>query len=94
MDIMNTSLEHAIDIALKLSPQEQAQLLEQIASHLANQILQKTTSPDEESHWGKKVWAVLEQLDTSDWADIDDPVEWVKEQRRQSQREIILDDKS
>ncbi len=91
---MNTSLEQAIDIALKLSPQEQAQLLEQIASHLANQVLQQTALSNEESHWGKKVWAVLEQLDTSDWVDIDDPVEWVKEQRRQSQPNIHLGDES
>ena len=91
---MTADLEHAIDIALKLSPQEQAQLLEQLASHLANQVLQKTESSGEASHWGKRVWAVLEGLDTSDWDDISDPVEWVKEQRRQSQREIDLDDES
>ncbi|HRF97722.1 MAG TPA: hypothetical protein PLZ51_21090 [Aggregatilineales bacterium] len=82
---MNVPLEQAVAIALELSPQEQAQLLERVASHLANQVLQKADSPHEDTHWGKKVWAILEQLDTSDWDDIDDPVAWLKEQRRQSQ---------
>ncbi len=89
-----TSLEQAIDIALKLSPQEQAQLLEQIASHLANQVLQKTDIEHDDAHWGQKVWAVLENLDTSDWEDVGDPVEWLKEQRRQSQKQFDLDNES
>jgi hypothetical protein len=92
VSLMNTSLEQAITIAFKLSPSEQAQLLEQLASHLANQVLVKGSEvSDESAHWGQKVWAVLEGLDTSDWDAIDDPVEWVKEQRRQSQREINMD---
>ncbi len=91
---MNTSLEQAIDIALKLSPQEQAQLLEQLASHLANQVLQKVNIPEEDSHWGQKVWSILEQLDTTDWQDVGDPVAWVKEQRRQSQKHFNLDEEA
>ena len=45
-----TSLEQAIDIALKLSPQEQAQLLEKIASHLANQKKKKTDIEPDNAH--------------------------------------------
>lgn len=82
-----TQLEQVISLALDLPPNEQAKLIEQVASHLASSILENP-SPIEKEHWGKKVIAFLETIDESDWADIEDPVEWVKAQRRASERKL------
>ena len=45
--------------------------------------------PQEKENWGAKVVALLDQLDMSAWEalDIDDPVEWVKNQRREAERQ-------
>jgi len=82
-----TQLEQVISLALDLPPNEQAKLIEQVASHLASSMLTHP-SPIQEEHWGKKVIAFLETIDESEWADIEDPVEWVKAQRRASERQL------
>jgi hypothetical protein len=86
--MMNAPLEHVITLALDLTPSEQAKLIEQVASHLANQFSQDISLHQPQKHWGKKVIAFLETLDGDEWEDIDDPVEWVKAQRRESEREL------
>jgi hypothetical protein len=42
-------------------------------------------APPVEEHWGKALNRLMDSLDMSDWEamDIDDPVEWIKQQRAQ-----------
>jgi hypothetical protein len=83
---MATTLAEVLELASQLNPQEQAKLLEQIAGQLAQQIGKPETIPNESKHWGKEVLALLETLDTSDWEGTEDPVEWLKAQRKDSER--------
>jgi len=55
--------------------------------HAGKRVKVTITELDEipqEGHWGKNFVALLDQLDTSEWEalDIDDPVEWLKQQRQ------------
>ncbi|HRF95002.1 MAG TPA: hypothetical protein PLZ51_07405 [Aggregatilineales bacterium] len=86
---MNTPLKQILSLALDLTPVEQAKLIEQLASHLATQFPETPQTSQKKEHWGRKVIAFLESIDEDDWADIDDPVEWIKIQRRASEQ--VLD---
>jgi hypothetical protein len=89
-----TQLEQVIALALDLPPNEQAKLIEQVASHLASHVTPITPQNEfREEHWGKKVIAFLETIDASEWSDIEDPVEWLKAQRRESERQLDWGDK-
>ena len=63
-------------------------LIERYMSELnsAPDSMSSSTSPDtqEHKHWGREVLALLDQRAEITWEppDTDDPVEWVKEQRR------------
>lgn len=86
---MMTQLEQVIALALDLPPTEQAKLIEQVAFHLASQATEIIhTQPTIQEHWGKKVIAFLETIDPEEWSDIENPVEWVKMQRRESERQF------
>ncbi len=66
-----------------LSPQERKEL-----AKLLIDSLDVETSEDRQEHWGQMLNRLLDSLDMKDWEalDIDDPVEWVKQQRAQDQR--------
>lgn len=75
-----TTVDEALTIALKLTPEERQELIERVASSLEQTA---NTPPVQEEHWGKKLSALLNAMNLTDWdnADIDDPVAWVKAQR-------------
>lgn len=81
---MNTSplLEEALALALKLAPKERLQLIEQIASSVEREIESPPSS--EEQHWGRDLLRLLDDLGTieMEYPEIEDPVEWVKQIRR------------
>jgi hypothetical protein len=81
---MAATLEEVLELASQLNPKEQAKLLEQIAGQLAQQIGNAEAPKSVDEHWGRKVLALLETLDTGDWEGTEDPVEWLKNQRQQS----------
>ncbi len=75
--------EDALALALKLSPQERLRLAARVVSSVENELsASEATSPGE---WGADVVALLDQLDLSDWEqmDIPDVGEWVRRLRRQ-----------
>ena len=75
-----TTVDEALAIVLKLTPEERMELIERVNSSLEPDM---NTPPAQEEHWGKKLSALLDEMDTTDWdaLDIDDPVAWVKAQR-------------
>ncbi len=87
-----TRLDEALALALKLSPKERIQLIERVASSVEHDI--EPAPPEEQpEHWGKSLNALLDSLDMSDWEamEMDDPVEWVKQQRAQQMRHRLGD---
>ena len=86
------------DIAQKLqriSQQEKRSVDEILRSFVDKYDAESGTTTDEKSdnkpqpaHWGREVLALLDGHEPINWEppDIDDPVEWVKEQRRQQAR--------
>jgi hypothetical protein len=80
---MTTKLDETIALALQLSPWEQLQLIQEVASHLNLQF-----EPSE--HWGQNLVRLLNSLDLSEWdqEDIDNPVAWVKHQRESGSRQF------
>ncbi|MEQ8672241.1 MAG: hypothetical protein RLP44_01205 [Aggregatilineales bacterium] len=67
--------------AQALSPQERKELVKLLVDSLEVNDKPPTTV---EVHWGKNLISLLDQLDFTDWTDIDidDPVEWVRHVRR------------
>jgi hypothetical protein len=88
---MNTtpSLEEALALALKLAPKERLQLIEQVASSVEREIepppsVEDTDQPLTQAKTGAEIVAMLEAMEPIEFVDphIEDPVEWVKTQRR------------
>ncbi len=54
-------------------------MIERLASSVEREI---EPAPPPVEHWGKALNALLDSLDMSDWEalEMDDPVEWVKQQ--------------
>ena len=77
-----TQLEEALALALQLPAGDRLRLVERVVASVEHEI---AASPAREEHWGKHLLQVLGELDFSDWTDIetDDPVEWVKQVRRE-----------
>jgi hypothetical protein len=85
--------EDALALALRLSPLDKVRLVERVASTLESELtahgmieqgtVQEATAP----HWGKQLIALLDEIDLSSWQaeEIDDPVEWVRRQRREQE---------
>jgi nucleotide-binding universal stress UspA family protein len=78
------TLEHVLTLALQLSPVEQAKLVGEVASHLAEQTSEKAADVADHN-WGQRLVALVNSLDTSAWnaEEFADPVEWLKRQRQQ-----------
>lgn len=77
--------EDALARALKLSPQERLKLAAQVVSSVENELSAVETQATSSGEWGADVVALLDQLDLTDWEqmDIPDVGEWVRRLRRQ-----------
>ncbi len=77
------SLEEALELALKLAPKERLQLIERVASSIERDI-DAAPSAVGQAKTGAEIVAMLEAMDPIEFVDpeIEDPVEWVKAQRR------------
>lgn len=93
----NIQWHAALALALKLTPRERIRLIEQIAASVERDI-DNTPSAGEASpeSWGKALVRFLETLDSVEMAhpEIEDPVEWVKQSRREQelQRGLVWGD--
>jgi hypothetical protein len=59
--------------------------------HVGSKVRVIITELDEpiESHWGQELLALRDQLDVSDWENMegaDDPLKWLKKQREDEER--------
>lgn len=86
-------LSEALTLALQLSPKEQIQLIERLASSVGHEIEAPSGHKPPAEHWGQALNALLDSLDMSDWEalEIDDPVEWVKQQREEELKRRLGD---
>jgi hypothetical protein len=75
--------------AKALSTQERKELVVKLVETLGDPPVQTV----EEEHWGRKLNALLDTLDMSEWEaiEIDDPVEWVKAQREDERKHRLGD---
>ncbi len=88
------SLEEALALALKLAPRERLQLIERVASSVEHDI--ESAAPDKpqpEGHWGENLLRLLDELGPIDLIhpEIEDPVEWVKQIRREQNQKRLGD---
>ena len=86
------NLEEVVSQALKLAPQEQAQLVSRIVAAMSRELASPAANRPPE-HWGRALNQLLDTLDTSDWEamDIDDSVEWLRQLRQEEQRQRLGD---
>ncbi len=85
-----TQLNEALELALKLSPKERIQLIERVASSVERDI---EPAPPSTEHWGQKLVRLLDELGPIELVhpEIDDPVEWVKQIRRDEREQRLGD---
>jgi hypothetical protein len=93
---MNTtaSLEEALVLALQLAPKERLQLIERVASSIERDIEAAPSGEEQpEEHWGKALNRLMDEIGPIEmkYPEIEDPVEWVKQMRR-DERTIRLGD--
>jgi hypothetical protein len=76
--------------AQTLSLQERKELVKLLVDSLD---VEQQTSREPDVHWGRALNALLDSLDMHDWEEIsiDDPVEWVKQQRTGEQQRRLGD---
>jgi hypothetical protein len=89
-----TPLEEALALALKLAPKERLQLIERVASSVEREIEASPAGDEQpEQHWGRNLLRLLDELEPIEmrYPEIEDPVEWVKQIRR-NEREQRLGD--
>lgn len=92
---MNTSpsLEEALVLALKLVPKERLQPIERVASSVEREIEAPPSGEEQpEEHWGKALNRLMDEIGpiTMKYPEIEDPVEWVKAQRRKRANQLKL----
>lgn len=87
-----TSLEEALDLALRLAPKERLQLIERVASSIERDIAAPSTQEPPE-HWGRALLRLLDELGPIEmkYPEIEDPVEWVKQIRRDEREQRLGD---
>ncbi len=93
---MNTtpSLEEALALALKLAPRERLQLIERVASSVEREIeVPPSGEKQPEQHWGRNLLRLLDELGPIEmsYPEIEDPVEWVKQIRRDEREQRLGD---
>ena len=81
---MNTMLEEALALALKLAPKERKELTKLLIDTLY------TDQPVTQAKTGAEIVAMLETMEPIEFvdSDIEDPVEWVKAQRRKRAEQL------
>ena len=85
---MTIELQNVINLALQLSPRERMQLIEQVASSVEEVL--PGPKPVVSNHWGQSLNRLLQELGPIEMKnpEIQDSVEWVKEQRRQDSERL------
>jgi len=89
-----TSLEEALALALKLAPKERLQLIERVASSVEREIEVSPSGEEQpEQHWGRNLLRLLDELGPIEmsYPEIEDPVEWVKQIRRDEREQRLGD---
>jgi hypothetical protein len=89
-----TSLEEALALALKLAPKERLQLIERVASSVEREIEAHPSGEEQpEQHWGRNLLRLLDELGPIEmkYPEIEDPVEWVKQIRRDERQQRLGD---
>jgi hypothetical protein len=78
-------LRSVIELALQLSPRERLQLVERMVASVEKTLPTEDTVPASSEHWGQNLVRLLEELGPVDLVhpEIEDPVEWVKQIRRE-----------
>ena len=79
---MDATFEEVLALALRLAPKERLQLIEEMAFSVEADF--EPAPPEPEPHWGQSLVRLLTEPSPIEMAnpEIEDPVEWVKEQRR------------
>jgi hypothetical protein len=80
-----TQLEEVLTLALRLSPGERLRLVERVVSSVERDIEAPPANEQQpEEHWGQGLVRLLQELGPIEMVnpEIEDPVEWVQEQRR------------
>ncbi len=88
------SLEQALALALKLAPRERLQLIERVASSVERDIQAAASDQAQpEGHWGQNLLRLLDELGPMELIhpEIEDPVEWVKQIRREQDQKRLDD---
>jgi hypothetical protein len=79
-------MEEALALALQLSPGDRLRLVERVVASVEQEITSDgpVDITDSEEHWGRRLAQLLEELDFTNWTDVntDDPVEWVTRARQ------------
>lgn len=89
-----TKLEEAVALALKLGPKERLKLIERVAASVEHDInISQTDMQPSTEHWGESLLRLLDELGPIelDHPEIDDPVEWIKQIRREQATHRNLD---
>lgn len=89
-----TTLEEALALALKLAPKERLQLIERVASSVEREIEAPPSDAEQpEEHWGKSLNRLMDEIGPIEmkYPEIEDPVEWVKQIRRDEKRQRLGD---
>jgi hypothetical protein len=83
----------ALALALKLSPKERIQLIEQVASSVEHEFDFAPSDRQPEEHWGRNLLRLLDELGPIEmkYPEIEDPVEWVKQIRRDERQQRLGD---
>jgi hypothetical protein len=92
-----TTLEEALALALRLAPKERLQLIERVASSVEHDIEDMPSAADQrEAHWGRSLLQMLDEIGPIElnYPEIDDPVEWVRQIRRDEQKRRLGDEDS
>jgi hypothetical protein len=84
------SIKEIMKQAQVLSPQERKELVKLLVDSLD---VESPTPNEPDEHWGQTLNQLLDSLDMRDWEnlDVDDPVEWVKQQRTADQKRRLGD---
>ena len=88
---MAINLQSVIEQGLQLSPRERLQLVERMIASVENILPPEETVPTE--HWGKALNRLLDELGPVEFVhpEIEDPVEWVKQQRSERRQRRLGD---
>jgi len=86
-------LDEVLALALKLSPKQRIQLIERIASSVEDEIEPAPSGQQPEEHWGRNLLRLLDELGPIEmkYPEIEDPVEWVKQIRRDEREQRLGD---